>query len=195
MGYSPWGCKESDTTERLLFHFQGTCRQLINISYYYPHYDCQEILFSCIQFYFRCLCLDPVTVKIKPKVRKREFVSDFRQLFNKNLPSERTGGEKSQNFHPRADKMSEHSPPGGTFHPFLHCSGGWGRRVPWRQGCSVLPKMLALDRRQGPLGIDASQSYSGPQICWPQGPLLYYLLQCNRLDTLSAVKQCVLGPV
>ena len=22
MGYSPWGCKESDTTERLHFHFQ-----------------------------------------------------------------------------------------------------------------------------------------------------------------------------
>ena len=22
MGYSPWGCKESDTTERLHFHFE-----------------------------------------------------------------------------------------------------------------------------------------------------------------------------
>ena len=24
VGYSPWGCKESDTTERLHFHFQAT---------------------------------------------------------------------------------------------------------------------------------------------------------------------------
>ena len=25
MGYSPWDCKESDTTERLHFHFGPTC--------------------------------------------------------------------------------------------------------------------------------------------------------------------------
>ena len=24
VGYSPWGCKESDTTERFLFHFQAS---------------------------------------------------------------------------------------------------------------------------------------------------------------------------
>ena len=25
MGYSPWGCEESDTTERLHFHFSLSC--------------------------------------------------------------------------------------------------------------------------------------------------------------------------
>lgn len=49
-------------------------------------------------------------MKIKPKVRRREFASDCRQLFNENLPRERAGGEKLKNFRPRADRMSQPSP-------------------------------------------------------------------------------------
>ena len=30
VGYSPWGCKESDTTERLHFHFHKTILFLLN---------------------------------------------------------------------------------------------------------------------------------------------------------------------